>query len=1096
MTPPAGSRVAAVLFTDLVGSTELMARLGDASFDGLRGKHFACLGQVVKSHGGVEVKNTGDGILATFTSAVDALAAAVAAQQAVDRQARTDEVPVAIRVGLAIGEVAFEGGDVFGIPVVEAARLMAASGGGEILCSALLRAMAGSRAGVVFTDVGALELKGLVDPVSAFEVAWEPDLAEPVAVPLPSVVSGAGRIFVGRDDELARLEKCWEDVGAGTGRLVLLGGEPGVGKTRLATALAQRLHAGGALVLAGRCDEDLGVPYQPFVEALRHYVTHTSNLQLGRHAGELPRLVPELALPGQPEPLRSDPETERYRLFDAVAAWLGDISLETPVLLVVDDLHWAAKPTLLLLRHVLRSSEPLRLLVVATYRDTDVGRGDPLAELLADVPRLPGAERLLLRGLDVPAVVTYMEEAAGHGLDEEAMQLAGAVWRQTEGNAFFVAEVLRHLVESGAITERDGRWVLVAEVEELGIPEGVRAVVGRRLSRLPKEANRVLGTASVVGTEFEPLVVQTAGGFTEDAVFTALEEAVAARLLIEVPGPVPRNRFAHALVRAALYEELSAARRVALHRKVAEAIESLHARHLDDHLPALAHHYARASGRMAETDKAMEYARRAGDRALDQLAHDEAVTYYRQALELLEVADGACDTTPRLDLLIALGEAQRRAGDPDHRESLMSAARLAQERGDGEALARAALANKRGMLASGVGQVDTDRVRVLESALESAGTEDSATRARLLAALADEVIYVGDRARRMTLIQEAVAVARRLGDPATLAEVLLLRQSTVMGPDTVTERLAGTAEILALAEELHDPALTTRALLLRVRAARETGDFGEADRCLETAEALSQELGQPTLQWLSHVYRATRTVFAGQLEAGEQAVMVAARLAEASGQPDARIWLAVGWFRVCLEQDRLDKIAELLPEVVVEWPNVPSLRAMLALGHCEADRLDEARTLFSALAADRFSYPVDNRWLMGISDCAAVCAFLGDTTAAAELLHELLAPYAGQVVANAPAISGSVSFYLGLLATTLHRFDEAESRFAAAEAVHERVDAIAWLARTRLEWARMLFARGRPTDAERARELLDQALASARTFGLANIERRVTQLLT
>jgi class 3 adenylate cyclase/tetratricopeptide (TPR) repeat protein len=1093
MSPRAGSSVAAVLFTDLVGSTELMARLGDAAFDALRGKHFACLGTVVKSHGGVEVKNTGDGILATFTSAVDALATAVAAQQAVDRQARADEVPVAMRVGLAIGETAFEGDDVFGTPVVEAARLMAAARGGQILCSALLRAMAGSRAEVAFTEVGALELKGLPDPVIACEVAWEPALAESAAVPLPSVVSGAGRIFVGRDHELSGLAQCWKEAGAGKRRLVLLGGEPGVGKTRLATALAQRLHAEGALVLAGRCDEDLGVPYQPFVEALRHYATHTSALRLGSHAGELPRLVPELPLPGLPEPLRSDPETERYRLFDAVAAWLGDVSLETPILLVVDDLQWAAKPTLLLLRHVLRSSEPLRLLVVATFRDTDVGRGHPLAELLADLPRLPGAERLLVRGLDVPAVVTYMEEAAGHGLDEEGIELARAVWRQTEGNGFFVAEVLRHLAESGAITERDGRWVVTAEVADLGIPEGVRAVVGRRLSRLSEEANRVLGTASVVGLEFEPLVVQTAGGFPEDAVFAALEGAVVARLLVEVPGPVPRHRFAHALVRATLYEELSAARRVALHRKVAEAIESLHASDLDDHLPALAHHYARASGRTAETAKAVEYARRAGDRALGQLAHDEAVTYYRQALELLEVADGACDTTPRLDLLIALGEAQRRAGDPDHRESLMSAARLAQERGDGEALARAALANKRGMLGSGVGQVDADRIAVLESALEFSGTEDNTTRARLLAALADEVIYLGDRARRTALIDEAAAIAGRLGDPATLAEVLFFRQSTVMGPETVTERLAGTAEILALAEELHDPALTARALLLRVRAAREIGDFAEADRCLQTAEALSQELGQPTLVWLSHVYRASRTVFAGQLEAGEQAVLAAAKLAEASGQPDAPTWLAVGWFRVCLELDRLDKVAELLRQVVVELPNMPSLRAMLALGHCETDRLDEARTLFSALAADRFSHPVDHRWLMGICDCAAVCAFLSEA-AAAEPLHELLAPYAGQVVANAPAISGSVSFYLGLLATTLHRFDEAGSRFAAAEAVHERLGATAWLARTRLEWARMRLTRGEPTDAERARELLDRALASARTFGLANIERRVTQL--
>ena len=262
MTPTAGSNVGAVLFTDLVGSTEQMARLGDSAFDGFRAEHFAALRETVATCGGIEVKTTGDGILATFTSAVDALAAAVATQQATDRQRRAMELPVEIRVGLAIGEVAFDdAGDVFGTPVVEAARLVSAASGGQILCSALVRAMAGSRAGVTFTDLGALELKGLPDPVPACEVAWEPlTAAAAAAVPLPSVVTGLGRIFVGRDEELTRLRQWWKEARGGTRRLVLLGGEPGVGKTRLAAALAEEVHADGALVLAGRCGEDLGVP--------------------------------------------------------------------------------------------------------------------------------------------------------------------------------------------------------------------------------------------------------------------------------------------------------------------------------------------------------------------------------------------------------------------------------------------------------------------------------------------------------------------------------------------------------------------------------------------------------------------------------------------------------------------------------------------------------------------------------------------------------------------------------------------------------------------------------------------------------------------
>ncbi|MGH9009802.1 MAG: ATP-binding protein, partial [Acidimicrobiia bacterium] len=625
------SGTATVLFTDLVGSTELMARLGDLAYDEVRSEHFRLLREVIAAHDGVEVKNTGDGLLATFGGAADAVRATVAIQQATDRHASDAGVPLSVRVGVALGDVTLEDADVFGTPVVEAARLVAAARPGQILVTAVVPVVAGSRSGATFTSLGSLELKGLPEPLPVCEVTWEPLHGATAEVPLPSLLASAGRIFVGRDELLNRLRQHWKEAQAGGFRLVLLGGEPGVGKTRLATELAHSLHAGGALVLGGRCDEDLGVPYQPFVEALRHYAHHCAPPRLGRHAGELARLVPELTqlVSGMPEPLRSDPETERYRLFDAVAAWLADASAETPVLLVIDDLQWAAKPTVQLLRHVARAGDPLRLLVVATYRDTDVGRGHPLAELLSDIPRLEGVERVPLTGLDGPAVAAFLEAAAGHELDEAGADLARVVWRETEGNAFFVAEMLRHLVESRAVEERGQRWALTAKIEDLGIPEGVRDVVGRRLSRLSEDANRVLACAAVVGLEFDPALVQAAGGFSEEAVLGALEEAVAARLLVDVPGAVPRNRFAHALVRATLYDELTAARRVTLHRHVAENIETRYAGRLDDHLPALAHHWAQAAAPAAETDRAVTYASRAGDRALAQLAHDEAATYYR-----------------------------------------------------------------------------------------------------------------------------------------------------------------------------------------------------------------------------------------------------------------------------------------------------------------------------------------------------------------------------------------------------------------------------------------------------------------------------------
>ncbi len=388
-----------MLFTDLVGSTDLLSRLGEAAFDEVRRGHFATLREALVRHGGEEVKTLGDGVLAVFGAAADAVACAVAIQQAVDRQSRRGPAGLEVRVGLALGDVSFEEDDVFGTPVVEAARLVAAARSGQILATSVVAVVAGGRSDAAFTDLGPVELKGLPQPVPVCQVTWDPLPLSPL--PLPNLLTDVGRIFVGRDGEVDRLGQLWKEATAGERRVALLAGEPGVGKTRLAAELAVRVHEDGAPVLAGRCDEDLGVPYQPFLEALRHYIAHTPTGELrqglGRHGGELVRLVPELAerLPDLPAALRSDPETERYRLFDAVAVWLASASAQAPLLLVLDDLQWAAKPTLLLLRHVVRSPETARLLVIGTYRDTELDHDHPLLEILADrAPHWLAATRL------------------------------------------------------------------------------------------------------------------------------------------------------------------------------------------------------------------------------------------------------------------------------------------------------------------------------------------------------------------------------------------------------------------------------------------------------------------------------------------------------------------------------------------------------------------------------------------------------------------------------------------------------------------------------------------------------------------------------
>ncbi|MCA1841892.1 MAG: AAA family ATPase, partial [Actinobacteria bacterium] len=972
---------AIVLFTDLVGSTELRSRLGEDAAEALRRTHDGLITTAVEAVQGTVVKNLGDGFMSTFAGASDAVGAAVAIQQAIARHNRRSTDPLGVRIGISAGDVLFEDNDCFGTPVIEAARLCAAAGGGQILASEMVRWLARSSGGA-FTPIGDLELKGLAEPVPTVQLDWE-QLPES-AVPLPSFLTDIGRIFVGRDGELDRLGQLWKGAAAGELRVAFLAGEPGVGKTRLAAELARRVHGEGATVLAGRCDEDLGVPYQPFVEALRHFVDHAPAIaeRLGRYGGELARLVPEIAeqVPGLPAPLRSDPEMERYRLFDGVAGWLGATSAHEPMLIVLDDVQWAAKPTLLLLRHVVRAGGG-RVLILCTYRDTELTHDHPLVEIVADLRRQGGVERLSLTGLDDAGVAAIVEQAAGSSLDEAGLALARAVYQETEGNPFFVREVLRHLAESGAVRRGEAGWT-TRPVDELGIPEGVRDVVGRRLARLSDATNQALRVASVVGPEFELGVVQAAGELSEEALLGAAEEAAAARVVIEVSAT--RYRFAHALVRATLYESLSAARQVALHRKTAEAIESIHGAALDAYVPALAHHWAKASAPVTDTTRAVDYARRAGDRALAQLANDEAAKYYTSGLDLLDAGNSDAADPRRVELLIGRGEAQRRGGDPGYSQTLVEAAQLANQLGDAGALARAVLANTRGSIWSAAYQIDAERVEMLEAAIAAVGQDDLLVRARLLATLGLELHWELDPRRRLALSEEALQIAASLGDPGTLAHVLLARDYTITAPDNVIERFSATAQLLELAEELGDPVVASRALGLRFKAAMELADIDEAEHSLLKNEELVANLGQPALTWATLHHRATVKILHAEPDA-EAAIAAAYDFGLGTiGQPDITFFAAGHRRSFFGERGRIGEIEAWVRAVVEsmakgqDWVKSPLLAGIYASILVETDQAEAAVPFFDELAAAGFVCPTNNvGWLMFTTECAYTCARLG-----------------------------------------------------------------------------------------------------------------------
>jgi tetratricopeptide (TPR) repeat protein len=529
---------------------------------------------------------------------------------------------------------------------------------------------------------------------------------------------------------------------------------------------------------------------------------------------------------------------------------------------------------------------------------------------------------------------------------------------------------------------------------------------------------------------------------------------------------------------------------VALHRRAGEAIEAIHGDHLDDHLPALSHHFAQACAG-GNVTKAVDYAARAGERASVLLAHDEAVTYYRSALDLLEAAGASADDARRLPLLCALGKAQQRAGNPAHRETLLTAARLAGQHGDADTLTQAALANTRGHLPTQIGLVDNERVAMLEAAVTAIGDRGPASRARLLGTLGLELIFAGDWRRCLALSDEALALARDLGDPNTLARVLHTRHLPTSLPGFLAERLANTAELLNLVEVVGDPTLATDAYVLRCRAALEAGDVAEADKYLEAADRQARELNQPSLRFRVLYVRVGRLVVAGRFAEAETLLKEVAQLGQATGQGDAELMTAGQTFCIRRHTGRLDHETVTFLEQARPPSPVPMIDAMLAVIACELGQEDAARHALTSVTSSLPSF--DIYWLSTMANWAWIASRLGETDSA-EALHTLLAPYGEHHVPFLPWPSPSVAHHLGLLATTLRRFEEAEQQLAAANEIHERLGARHWVAETGLAEAEMRQARRGPGDTERARTLIDQALATATGLGASAIERWAAKL--
>jgi class 3 adenylate cyclase/tetratricopeptide (TPR) repeat protein len=1080
-----------VVFTDLAGSTALFSRLSPDAAESLRRQHIHDLRGAVAEYGGDMAKDLGDGIMAVFGGVKAGLDAAVAVQQAVDRHNRTGGEPLGVRVGVSTGEAFREDGDYHGDVVVESARICALADAGQILATDAVRFIA-RRTDHRFTLVGERDLKGLPEPVLVVDVGWDPArVAAPVPIP-PRLAGFSQTVLVGRRTERAALNDCLSQTWAGDRQVVFVGGEPGVGKTRLCSDLAATATHLGAAVLYGRCDQELARPYQPWVEALQYLLANCPagliDAYIDEHRPELCRLLPDLMLDDASPPLASgDLETERYRLWTAVARLLAHVGTHAAVVLVLDDLQWADRESLQLLRHLFSLDEQMRVLVLATYRDSEVDIDHPLADLLAWLRREPDARVLALEGLGEGDIVDLMEHRAGHQLEADGIALAAALWEETSGNPFFAGELLRHLSETDAIARRpDGHWVTHRSLDLQSLPVSVREVIGHRVRRLGAEAEQILGVASVVGQYFDLDLVAATAGVNEDRALEVIERAGAATLVVEVPGAPGRFAFHHALVQHTLYGGLSATRRQRLHRRVAETLEDLHSDQLGDRVVELARHWG-ATAVSTDATKAIHYASLAGDSALQSLAPDEAVRCYTSALEVLDEVSKV-DERARCQLKVSLGVAQSQTGDSAFRETLLAAGRQAALLGEADLLVRAALTVHRGFYAS-ANDLDHERINLIETALDFA-RPDSPERARLLATLASELTFDPDQERRKALASEAVAVARGCDDPTVLIDAVCLPRLAVHLPDTLEERLALTAEAVALARTLDDPVARFWAYYTRRYPLLLSGEVDEADQCLEECKSLVAELSRPALLWSLTLFVGIRALHAGDAVDAERIASEALKLGSDSGQPDAEAVNAAQQLFIRWHQGRLSEVVPTIEQFKASNSN-ETLSAGLAMAYAETSDLDAARRLLTEARRTGFGASMDYIFLMVMSYWSVAAAEVGDLDAAV-VLYDQLRPWQDRVGFTGVAMTGAVAHYLGRLAVVLGEPEQAKVHFATALRIHERLRAPFFIASTQLEWGRLLA----PTEPDRARGMLTRAHDLAAAHGCARLERLAGEALS
>jgi len=838
--------------------------------------------------------------------------------------------------------------------------------------------------------------------------------------------------LVGREPIMARLTVAWEEALAGRPRIVALSGEPGIGKTRCAEEIARRVRRTDATVAWGLCAEQDGASaYRPWTRVLRDLGPAQPGDALEQLLGRDPDGVAKLSGAGIDE--------ARFRLFDGVVTRLELGSGDKPLLVVLEDLHWADRSSVELLLHVARELRSSRTLIVVTTRAAGSGDDATFARALAELARQPAFERLELRGLDAGEVGSYIELVTGR---PARTAVAGALHERTGGNPFYVSEVVRLLSEEGSFAQALADGPL--------LPDAVRDVVTARLERLPARTRAAVDVAAVVGHEFDIALVARAARLSRAELLEALEPASRQHVVASGSG----WSFTHAIVRDAVYHALHAARRADLHAQLAALLRDRRARGRTQPAAEYAHHFLEAARAGGEPEPAIDASIEAAAEAVARLAHAEAAVHYDAALEAADLADLA-DDLQRCRILLRAADAHRDSSQFHNAERRYGeAASVARRAGSAQLLAEAALGYTEWQ---SYGSFDRAAVELLNEALAGLAEPGSALRAALLGRLALRLHPQRDQVRRESLLDEAIAMARRVDDPRTLTR--LLAQSSIVHwtPSAAERRSADVAETLQLARTCADHDAALWAHTIRFADRFRLGDIAAADSELDAYAGLARDLRNPYYGWCETMMRATRAIFGGRLEEGER-LSIEAVERNRLHDPDAEQEHTVQMLTLAVARGRPgDTDPGPLHEFAERYPELLMWRSLAAFADAASGAHAEAREGFEALARDDFRVAaVDRDSLSTLCLAAETCAVLGDERRAATL-HELLLPDRDHVMLleRGWGAWGAVAHQLGLLASALGDEPLARQHFDRALQLHRGWRARPWELRTLLACERL-----------------------------------------